>query len=171
MSKEEVVEKIWLNYSLEMLAKLSCIPQINRYEYYISRGEGEKARRVVEESVKNILDKRSFIEDLQVKISKYMDEFRELDKGKLRDHLMNLENIIKDAMYELNNLPWYVAGCHLIKGHTLSILYALTNTIDHIERFGFVERYFMELSEYLKRLKNHLDEILKLIPTAPPKTT
>jgi len=168
MTTESIVN---INYSLEILAKLSCLPQINRYEYYLSRGENEKAQKIIEETIKSILGTRSFIEDFYTKVHMYLNEIRGIDSSKLRDYVSNLKKIVYDAMYTLDNMSWQVGGCHVIKGHTLSLLYTVSNTLDHLERIGFVDRYVSELIQYLEMLKNHLEDLRKLLSSISPRSS
>jgi hypothetical protein len=168
MTTESIVD---INHSLEILAKLSCLPQINRYEYYLSRGENEKAQKIIEETIKSILSSRSFIEDFYTKIHMYLNEIRGIDSSKLRDYVSNLKKTIYEAMYTLNNMPWHVGGCHVIKGHTLSLLYTVSNTLNHLERIGFMSGYVNELIQYLEMLKNHLEDLQKLLSSISPRSS
>jgi hypothetical protein len=147
VSEEDVILKI--------LAQLSCLPQINRYEYYMSRGDSEKAREILRQISNDLREYKSRLQNI---LRRLWDVSQEFEKKRDIDPLRSL---VKDLLKMLDNAPWTVSGCHKIKAHTEASLYKISLELDKISSEKTLdERSVNILLRELDYLRSHLRDIV-----------
>ncbi|MEM0260527.1 MAG: hypothetical protein QXJ51_04115 [Sulfolobales archaeon] len=153
-----------LYHSLRILSQLSCLPQVRRYEYYISRGEIEKARSYIENVMKDLIRSRESIEKILYRSRELANMLRKTGSGEISGRASEILKTVPEFLRELENLPENVRGCLNIKAHVESVLYTISNIAERISR-GFLldKSYEEELLRNLEYLSRYLEEILKII--------
>jgi hypothetical protein len=147
VSEEDVILKI--------LAQLSCLPQINRYEYYMSRGDIEKAREILRQISNDLREYKSRLQNILRRLWDVSQEFE-----KKRD-IDSLRSLVKDLLKMLDNAPWTVSGCHKIKAHTEASLYKISLELNKISSEKTLdERSVNILLRELDYLRSHLRDIV-----------
>lgn len=147
VSEEEVILKI--------LAQLSCLPQISRYEYYMSRGDSEKAREILRQTSYDLREYKSRLQNILRRLWDVSQEFE-----KKRD-IDPLKSLVKDLLKMLDNAPWTVSGCHKIKAHTEASLYKISLELNKISSEKTLDEKSVNiLLRELDYLRSHLRDIV-----------
>ncbi|MEZ0290671.1 MAG: hypothetical protein ABWJ42_06245 [Sulfolobales archaeon] len=164
MSSREISQESFVLHSLKILAELSCISQVKRYEYYSSKNEYDKAVRYIESVIKSLISSREILENIVIESRELSKRTRDL-RGVLEEpYLRDLMNFISKTLRRLEEIPEEARGCVRVKAHLESIVYVISNLAERIYRERSEKQYISDLEKYLDYLANYIEGVLRVIP-------